>query len=95
MIDPRDILGVASDAPLDEIRAAYVRKVKEFPPEQSPEEFERIRDAYDALRDPRARAKAIFRDANAARPLASLARSVKPRRTFAGPRLWRGVLKSK
>src|ERR1017187_956249 len=55
LMDPREVLGVNQDAGEEEIRAAYVRKVKEHPPDRSPEEFERIRDAYDSLRDPRRR----------------------------------------
>ena len=54
-MDPGEVLGVGQDAGEEEIRAAYVRKVKEHPPDRSPEEFERIRDAYDSLRDPRRR----------------------------------------
>ena len=46
-MDPREVLGVSQDAGEEEIRAAYVRKVKEHPPDRSPEEFERIRNAYE------------------------------------------------
>ena len=46
-------LGVSATASEEEIRAAYLSKVKEFPPDRSPLEFEAIRDAYDALCDPR------------------------------------------
>ncbi len=52
-MDSGEVLGVNQDAGEEEIRAAYVRKVKEHPPDRSPEEFERIRDAYESLRDPR------------------------------------------
>ena len=54
--DAREILGVAANAGDAEIRAAYLRKVKENPPDRAPEQFERIRDAYELLRDPRRRA---------------------------------------
>ena len=54
-MDPREVLGIPPDAGEEEIRSAYVRKVKEHPPARSPEQFERIRDAYDSLRDPRRR----------------------------------------
>ena len=49
------MLGISADADEEQIRAAYIRKVKEHPPDRSPEEFERIRDAYASLRDPRRR----------------------------------------
>ena len=52
-MNPYEILGVAENASEQEIRTAYLSKVKEFPPDQSPQEFEGIRDAYEALRDPR------------------------------------------
>ena len=90
-----EVLGVAADASLEDIRAAYLNKVKEFPPDRSPEEFERIRDAYDTLRDPRQRAKAMLDSPGFDAPLASLVDGLKPKRVFAGPRVWREVLKSK
>ena len=90
-----EILGVAANAPEEEIRAAYLAKVKEFPPDRSPEEFEKVRDAYDVLRDPRKRARAMLLSADFAAPLVSLLDGYKPRRIFAGPQLWREVLKTK
>ncbi len=89
-----EILGVAAKASEEEIRAAYLLKVKEFPPDRAPEEFERIRDAYDALRDPRERARALLL-ASERGPLASLTENSRPRRIFAGPEPWREVLKLK
>ena len=92
---PNEILGVAANAPDEEIRTAYLGKVKEFPPERAPEEFERIRDAYETLRDPRRRAKAMLMDADFAAPLVSLLDGYRTRRVFAGPQAWREVLKSR
>ena len=88
-----EILGVAANASADEIRLAYLDQVKRFPPERSPEEFEKIRDAYDSLRDPRRLAKAVLLSPAALAPLASLVDDLKARRIFTGPRLWREVLK--
>jgi curved DNA-binding protein CbpA len=90
-----EILGVPANASDDEIRLAYLGKVKEFPPERSPEEFERIRDAYDTLRDPRRRAKAMLTYTEFDAPLVSLLDGYRARRTFAGPQPWREALKSK
>ena len=39
------------------MRSAYLRKVKEFPPDRSPNEFEQVRDAYEMLRDRRQRVR--------------------------------------
>ena len=47
--DPRQVLGIDAEAGEEEIRAAYLRKVKEYPPDRSPREFERVRDAYEIL----------------------------------------------
>ena len=97
-MDPNDILGVAANAGEEEIRAAYLNKVKEFPPDRAPVEFERIRDAYDTLRDPRKRARALLLTGEPGEhnaPLESLIEGRKTRRIFAGPQLWREVLKNK
>lgn len=94
-MDPTEVLGVGQDAGEEEIRAAYVRKVKEHPPDRSPEEFERIRDAYDSLRDPRRRMRDRLLSADPFVPLVSLVElKARPRR-FAGPLPWVEVLKGK
>lgn len=90
-----EILGVPANASDEDIRAAYLSKVKEFPPDRSPEEFERIRDAYDSLRDPRQRAKAMLLSTDFDAPLVSVTEGQRPRRIFAGPQPWREVLKTK
>jgi curved DNA-binding protein CbpA len=94
-MNANEILGVPANATEEEIRAAYLSKVKEFPPDRSPEEFESIRDAYDTLRDPRRRAKALLLSSGFAAPLVSLLDGHKAGRVFAGPQPWREVLKSK
>ena len=88
-------LGVAANAGEEEIRAAYLSKVKEFPPDRAPAEFERIRDAYDTLRDPRKRARAMFSARESGAPLVSLIEGRRASRIFAGPHPWREVLKNK
>lgn len=95
-MEPNEILGVRANAPEEEIRAAYLSKVKEFPPDRAPAEFEKIRDAYDTLRDPRKRARALFltRDIGSV-PLVSLIEGRTARRVFAGPQPWREVLKNR
>ena len=79
----------------EEIRAAYLRKVKEHPPERSPEEFERTRDAYEALRDPRRRMRNMLLAADPAAPLTGLLDGRPPQRRFTGPGPWLEVLKGK
>jgi len=94
-MDAREILGIAANASAQEIRDAYLRKVKEHPPDRSPEEFEKIRDAYETLSDPRRRMRAMLQSSDPFAPFASLADGLPPQRKFVGPKLWLEVLKSK
>jgi curved DNA-binding protein CbpA len=94
-MDPREVLGVNQDAREEEIRAAYVRKVKEHPPDRTPEEFERIRDAYDSLRDPRRRMRDRLLSVDPFVPFVSVIALQAPQRQFAGPQPWLEVLKGK
>jgi hypothetical protein len=94
-MNANEILGVPANASVEDVRAAYLEKVKEFPPDRSPEEFEKVRDAYDRLRDPRHRAKAMLLCPEATESLVSLLDGLEARRIFAGPQVWREVLKNK
>lgn len=94
-MDAREVLGIPLEASEEEIRAAYLRKVKEHPPDRSPVQFERIRDAYETLRDPRRRMRDMLLSAAPEAPLASLFAGQTPPRQFAGPHPWLEVLKGK
>jgi DnaJ-class molecular chaperone len=94
-MEAHKILGVQDNASEAEIRAAWLMKVKEFPPDRSPVEFERIRDAYDSLRDPRVRARAMLFSTAFSAPLHSLFEKTIAARSFLGPHAWREVLKTK
>lgn len=48
-------LEIAPEAAPEEIRRAYFRLVRRFPPEKEPEKFKGIREAYETLSDPKAR----------------------------------------
>ena len=52
-----EILGVPEQVDDDTIRRAYLQKVKQFPPEQAAEQFQKIRDSYEVLKDLRSRVK--------------------------------------
>lgn len=93
--DPREILGVAPNDGDEDIRAAYLRKVKENPPDRSPAAFERIRDAYEILRDPRRRAFHMLLSADPEAPLVSLLPARTRERRFTGPGPWLAVLREK
>lgn len=89
--DPRQILGISADAGDEEIRAAYLQKVKEYPPDRSPREFERVRDAYEMLRDPRRRTRSMLLAADPKQPLVALLEGVRFERQFTGPGPWLAV----
>ena len=90
---PLETLGVSAEATDEEIRAAYLRKVKEYPPDRAPAEFERVRDAYEALRDPRKRAQAMMMSADPMMPLTALLDDREPPRRFVGPGPWLSALR--
>ena len=52
---PFQILGVSPDADDDQIRRAYLQKVRRHPPERDPEMFRLLQQAYESIRDVRAR----------------------------------------
>ncbi|MCH9684153.1 MAG: hypothetical protein K0V04_22160 [Deltaproteobacteria bacterium] len=49
--DPYVLLDVRPGASPDQIRRAYLRRVKTFKPDRYPAEFRRVREAYDRLRE--------------------------------------------
>lgn len=71
--DPAAILEVAPQADAAALRAAYLEKVRQFPPDRYPTEFERARDAYEILSDPRRRLQDAIARANPLAPFADLA----------------------
>lgn len=93
--DPGVILGVAPYAGDEEIRTAYLRKVKENPPDRSPAAFERIRDAYEILRDPHRRALHMLLAADPDVRMVSLLPAHTRERRFTGPGPWLTVLREK
>ena len=93
--DPYRVLELEPGATDDEIRAAYLRKIKQHPPERSPHEFERVRDAYQDLRDPRSRARKLLFGGDPLPPLSKLLEGRLPARRFAGPKLWLEALRER
>ena len=89
------VLGVALEAGDEEIRSAYLDKVKEHPPDRSPREFERVRDAYEMLRDPKQRIRNLLLSGNPDQRLVSLLEGRQSERRFTGPAPWLAVLREK
>ncbi|MBW1697383.1 MAG: J domain-containing protein [Deltaproteobacteria bacterium] len=86
--DPRKILGVPEDAGREEIRAAYLEKIKQYPPDRTPGEFERIRDAYTILSDPRSRIRFLMHSSDPEAPLVKLIEGREKTRRHVGPEPW-------
>lgn len=50
MSDPYLVLGILEQVSDEEVAAAYHAQLRRFPPEEFPEEFARISEAYEAVR---------------------------------------------
>jgi curved DNA-binding protein CbpA len=50
MKTPFDILEVQESASDAEIKAAYLRMVRQYPPDRFPDRFKEIKQAYDAIK---------------------------------------------
>jgi len=55
--DPYTVLSLARTASAAEIKQAYFKLVRTYPPEREPEMFKRIRAAYEQLKNPERRAE--------------------------------------
>jgi len=91
--EAQELLGVPADAGEEQVRAAYLEQVRLHPPDRDPEAFERIRDAYEQLRDPIVRARRIMQGPDPTAPLHELIDDIPAPRRFVGPRLWLDTLK--
>ncbi len=51
MLTPFEVLELSDKAINDrDIKKAYLKKVRQYPPEQAPDKFQQIRDAYDTIK---------------------------------------------
>jgi len=89
----RKILEIEADSDEKQVRAAYLQKVRQYPPDKSPEQFERIREAYEQLCDPKLRVREALFGCDPHQPLASLFSDSGQQRQFVGPELWLEALK--
>jgi curved DNA-binding protein CbpA len=55
--DPYAVLGLEPSASAEQVRQAYFRLVRQYTPEAHPEQFKRVRAAYETLRSPARRAE--------------------------------------
>lgn len=90
------VLGVSPDATEEEIRAAYLAKIRISPPDRDPEKFEQIRDAYARLRNPKIRARLVLAGPDPTISFADILTDLPPaNRRFVGLEPWLAVLKEK
>ena len=92
--DPWAVLALPVGAGDDDLRAAYLRKIKQFPPDRAPEQFERVRDAYDVLRDSQRRGKLIILAADPRAEFVSLLGEQTSQRRFTGLGPWLAALET-
>lgn len=50
MTNPHQLLELSADASPEHLKAAYHRKLRQFPAHSHPQEFKAIRSAYETLR---------------------------------------------
>ena len=93
--NPWAILGIDEAASPEEVRCAYLDKIKRYPPDRHPEQFERLRDAFEMAQDPRLRFRRMLFSFPPEMPLADLARQTSQTYPFVGPQPWLDVLDPK
>lgn len=93
--DPFYVLGVDPEAGDEEIRTAYLERVRAYPPDRAPEQFERIRDAYEALKDPRARVLHLLQSLDPEIPFPSLLKESQKKRHLVGPDPWLDAMRER
>ena len=91
--DPWRILGISPGTDDGDIRGAYLAKVREFPPDRDPESFERVRDAYEKLKDPVRRSLLFLELEDPVAPLTDVLEGTRVTRRFVGPGPWLQVLR--
>jgi preprotein translocase subunit Sec63 len=93
--DPKEILGISDHADGEEIRRAYLDKIRQYPPDRMPAEFEKIRDAYEILKNPGTRTIAMLRSIDPKVSLLTLVDGRPETRRFVGPEMWLEAMKEK
>lgn len=91
-----EILGVSETADDQSIKQAYFAKVKQYPPEQAPEKFKQIKEAYELIKSaPNRAAYRLFYkpDANFDELLERAFEAEEPLQAFDG-RVWAALIRS-
>jgi len=93
-MSPYQLLGIPDDCEDDDaIRNAWLDAVRRFPPEQHPEAFARIREAYERIRDRESRYRLRTFGDPRLRNLDALIELFPAERNHAGAALWLAVIR--
>ncbi len=94
MPDPFVTLGLPDNATDADVRQAYLRMIRRFPPERSPKAFQAISEAYEAAKTEVGRAKIrVFGCIQRHDSLTELLPEFPPERRRVGIDLWLQALK--
>ena len=59
--NPLRTLGLSIEATQEEIRARYLKLIKQFPPERDPQRFQEIQTAFQSAKDPLVLARTLLK----------------------------------
>jgi curved DNA-binding protein CbpA len=91
-MNPFAVLGVDETADDAAVRAAYLVAVRAHPPDRDPAAFQRVREAYDAIRDEERRLELRLFGPPPLDRLEALLDAFPDERRFVGPDPWLAVL---
>lgn len=96
MPHPYITLNVTEQASSAEIRQAYLKLIKRYPPETSPSEYQEINQAYSAIKDEYNRARlTVFGNLSETGPLSDMIPTRSSKRSRAGIQTWLSYLQNR
>lgn len=93
MPNPFTILDIEEHADDEAVRAAYVRAIRQSPPDRDPDGFRRIREAYEAIRDTEKRLAFRLFGPPPLPQFEDVFALVPDERQHVGPTLWLNILR--
>jgi curved DNA-binding protein CbpA len=93
MLNPFIILNIEENADDEAVRAAYVRAIRQSPPDRDPDGFRRIREAYEAISDTEKRLAFRLFGPPPLPQLEDMFALIPDDRQHVGPALWLNILR--